>query len=469
MKKTICIVLSALTALAVFAGCQKTPENPLIVEKNMENMLEKAQETEHSESDNLSLKEKTQVSFEELAFEETDENVTISAHAAIQVPDGKEMSIIRVKPGDFTQEQITALWNELIGQKEMLKEQNQLTKAEIENEILFHKERINKAESEEEKSYHEEQIAYYTGLYDTAPESIVPEPADGNLESFDNGSGTAYTGIRAVSADGLIRFSAENSYQGEDGIRHDATFYYSRSYENETEIIDRQPEIETIEVSIDDKTVPKEALGLKLSPIEAAEQINAFFETVNLPFAAAEMTLKHDKDNNTWYYSAFGTRLVGYIPSAFILGESYYEQRDGNNSYMESWNYETVTVSVDDSGIRGVSWEYPVKIIENVVDNSSLLPFSDIQDIFKKMMFVTYKFQARDIDALILDVTDIRLESIRVIEQNAKERQGLLVPAWNFYGTRTRQSGEDRDTTSKMILLSVNAIDGTIIDVSKGY
>ena len=52
MKKTICIVLSALTALAVFAGCQKTPENPLIVEKNMENMLEKAQETEHSESDN---------------------------------------------------------------------------------------------------------------------------------------------------------------------------------------------------------------------------------------------------------------------------------------------------------------------------------------------------------------------------------------------------------------------------------
>lgn len=181
------------------------------------------------------------------------------------------------------------------------------------------------------------------------------------------------------------------------------------------------------------------------------------------------MTLKHDKDNNTWYYSAFGTRLVGYIPSAFILGESYYEQRDGNNSYMELWNYETVTVSVDDSGIRGVSWEYPVKIIENVVDNSSLLPFSDIQDIFKKMMFVTYKFQARDIDALILDVTDIRLESIRVIEQNAKERQGLLVPAWNFYGTRTRQSGEDRDTTSKMILLSVNAIDGTIIDVSKGY
>lgn len=53
--------------------------------------------------------------------------------------------------------------------------------------------------------------------------------------------------------------------------------------------------------------VPKEAYGLTLSPAEAAEQINTFFETVNLPFAVAEMTLKHDKDNNTWYYSAFCT------------------------------------------------------------------------------------------------------------------------------------------------------------------
>lgn len=469
MKKTICILLAALTALTVLSGCRKTPESPPVVEKKMENMLEKAQETEHSEKDNLSLKEKTQISIEELAFEETDENVTISVHAAVQVPDGNEMSIIRVTPGDFTQDQITALWNELIGQKEMLKEQNQLTKAEIENEILFHKEKINKAESEEEKSYHEEQLTYYTDLYNTAPESIVPEPADGNLESFDNGSGTAYTGIRTVSADGRIRFSAENSYQGKDGIRHDATFYYSRSYENKTEIIDRQPEIETIEVSIDDKTVPKEALGLRLSPIEAAEQINAFFETVNLPFAASEMMLKNDKDNNTWKYTAFCTRLAGDIPSAFILGESYYEQQDGSNSYMESWNYETVTISVDDSGIQGISWEYPVEMIEKVVDDSSLLPFSDIQNIFRKMMFVTYKFQARDIDALILDVTDIRLESLRIIEQNANERQGLLVPVWNFYGTRSRQYGDEEDTTSKMILLSVNAIDGTIIDISKGY
>lgn len=61
------------------------------------------------------------------------------------------------------------------------------------------------------------------------------------------------------------------------------------------------------------------------------------------------------------------------------------------------------------------------------------------------------------------------MENVRVIEQNADERQGLLVPVWNFYGTRSCQYGDEEDTTSKMILLSVNAVDGTIIDISRGY
>lgn len=469
MKKTICILLAAFMTLAVCSGCQKTPDNPLVVEKNMENMLEKAQETEHSENNDLSLKEKTQISFEEVSFEETDGNVSIFVNAQIQVPDGTEMNIICIKPGEFTQEQITPLWDALVNDMEMFEESVQLTKQEIEQAILFHKEAISKAEDEDVRAYHEEKLNYYNALYEEAPETSTPERVDGRLDVCDDGRGSEYTGIHAVSQDGMVRFSVENPYRGNDGIMHDARLEYSRLAAGTETPTDGAPNIESITVSLNDESVPKQAEGLALSPAAAVDLINDFFEKVNLPFAASEMMLKNDKDNNTWKYTAFCTRLAGDIPSAFILGESYYKQQDGSNSYMESWNYETVTVSVDDSGIRGISWEYPVEMIEKVVDDSSLLPFSDIQNIFRKMMFVTYKFQARDIDALILDVTDIRLESLRIIEQNADERQGLLVPVWNFYGTRSRQYGDEEDTTSKMILLSVNAIDGTIIDISKGY
>ena len=59
---------------------------------------------------------------------------------------------------------------------------------------------------------------------------------------------------------------------------------------------------------------------------------------------------------------------------------------------------------------------------------------------------------------------------LRIIEPNAAD-SGLLVPAWDFYGTRTIKyiDGAENATSSNMILLSVNAIDGTIIDLSKGY
>jgi len=107
--------------------------------------------------------------------------------------------------------------------------------------------------------------------------------------------------------------------------------------------------------------------------------------------------------------------------------------------------------------------------VENVVENSSLMPYSDIQDIFIKMMFITYEFQAQGAKSLKLDITDVKLETMRIVEQNAN-KSGLLVPVWNFYGTRTLEYNDDTsESTSKIILLCVNAINGSVIDISRGY
>ena len=42
---------------------------------------------------------------------------------------------------------------------------------------------------------------------------------------------------------------------------------------------------------------------------------------------------------------------------------------------------------------------------------------------------------------------------------------GLLVPAWNFYGGHEYMQLDDNSVP----LLSINAIDGSIIDIAKGY
>lgn len=97
------------------------------------------------------------------------------------------------------------------------------------------------------------------------------------------------------------------------------------------------------------------------------------------------------------------------------------------------------------------------------------MTYSDIQDIFDKMMFIIYEFQAQGAKSLRLDISGVKLETMRIVEQDAG-KSGLLVPVWNFYGTRTLEYNDGADnTTSNIILLCINAIDGSIIDIQKGY
>ena len=46
MKKVIAILLIAVMALGA-AACQKTPESPIVIGKNLDRLLEKAQGTEN--------------------------------------------------------------------------------------------------------------------------------------------------------------------------------------------------------------------------------------------------------------------------------------------------------------------------------------------------------------------------------------------------------------------------------------
>ena len=88
------------------------------------------------------------------------------------------------------------------------------------------------------------------------------------------------------------------------------------------------------------------------------------------------------------------------------------------------------------------------------------------------MMRVTWLPQTDGIAQLTLYVTGVRLELMRIREANSWS-SGLLIPAWNFFGVRERTFNADfdneTDRTIEIPLLSVNAIDGSIIDPYKGY
>ena len=99
-----------------------------------------------------------------------------------------------------------------------------------------------------------------------------------------------------------------------------------------------------------------------------------------------------------------------------------------------------------------------------------MLSFDEVMDIFRTMMPIRYA-SSYDDRLEIFEISDIRLELVRVLEQNA-QNSGLLVPVWCFYGTNHEEAKNDsnwQDVETYSCWLMINAIDGSIIDPQKGY
>lgn len=75
-----------------------------------------------------------------------------------------------------------------------------------------------------------------------------------------------------------------------------------------------------------------------------------------------------------------------------------------------------------------------------------------------------------------IDISKIRLEFNRIVEKNSIDF-GLLIPVWSFYGkvifinedgSETIRPGFYNDGRDE-IIVQINALDGSIIDLMKGY
>ncbi len=63
-----------------------------------------------------------------------------------------------------------------------------------------------------------------------------------------------------------------------------------------------------------------------------------------------------------------------------------------------------------------------------------------------------------------IKVTDVSLMYTRISEKDSFDT-GLIVPVWNFTGTVTDEFGQEKTGA----VLSINAIDGSVINQTLGY
>ena len=87
------------------------------------------------------------------------------------------------------------------------------------------------------------------------------------------------------------------------------------------------------------------------------------------------------------------------------------------------------------------------------------------------MFRVTYENYAGNDCVFSCKIEKVTLTLRRIMEQNNAEN-GFFVPVWDFYGTtQTTYKNEPPSEffSNNRPLLTINAIDGTVIDLNRGY
>jgi hypothetical protein len=143
---------------------------------------------------------------------------------------------------------------------------------------------------------------------------------------------------------------------------------------------------------------------------------------------------------------------------------------DDANAVSEPWMYEKIRIFVDDDGKYAYMWNGPCTVTKIINDKATLLPFDQIKEIFANMILLKYGDYIGD-DAsksISINITKIRLGLVRVTEKD-NNQYGILVPAWDFFGTYDEGNGYPIGYDGYESLLTINAVDGSIIDRSIGY
>ncbi len=494
--KTAAVLLAGLLIVCCFTtACQPTPEQPIVVNKNkdlVEEVKSEAVETDAETSSpgylgNLILPERYSFSSENEAA-----SLKISVDAQVDKPEADKMPFARVAPMTLTQDMVTGMFNYLFPDEKPIVPREQFTKSEIEEQILHYKKMISNGFDgepldDEQKADFEQGISDLEKEYETAPEE-EPEPVicDGTLQKKEFKEITCYE-LNAflsrpdndIGTNLFIRTGNDMSGMSVWYTNVDSTF--------STDGMVRVRE---------DGELPEAARGkLKLTLSEAVAKADGFFEAAGIDdvklFAAYVVDnhgTGHVDDNydpaSEYAYRLFYTHTVNGVPVSCHESDSA-----SGNEYTEPWFYESIEFTISDDGFLEIQWYEPGTVTEVIEEDAKLIDFDTAMQAFENAVTYTYgQYMDWGEDAqgtVDVSIDNIQLNLIRIREKDKPgEKAGLYVPAYVFYGSvkqKTEYKNEDYVYEGYMtssgggndfypgplMVMAVNAIDGSVIDTMK--
>lgn len=515
MKHKQCIIksllLGSMLALSV-SGCKKNPDNSIIKEKNMDNMIEEAQNTENG---TISVQEAAN-NYDSYQADINEEslNVTIHADAEVDIPEVDNLAVMRVAQAPVTQEMIDRLIAVTVNGKQLYDGSvlSIQTKKDIENEIAGLSE--SQAALEHNENYevmyaeYQLQIDEHEQKYQSAPDEVNWDDykSDGKLIDMSDipYQNDFYEWTKELNENGSICYVithegdaiyAQNNYERGNCLRYSkgtiGTVGISTCVTGNADLRAadkiggnsvnmiwnaKDPISDDIKNLYPNQTFKDANTSTTtLTKDEAIKKADDFLTQLgieNFEFYYGDIYNEAcfiDEGYGMGYRTYYILQYIRKIDDVFVTYDNASKHEEGwqGDAYVKKdWGNEIIEFRINDDGIIDFRYETPIEITDTVVEKSALKSFDEVKDIFEQMAPVTYASND-DMQKVEINIDRVVLGYARISEPDSYDT-GLMVPVWDFIGTK-KYIYDGYYSKEYKSILTINAIDGTVINRELGY
>lgn len=181
-------------------------------------------------------------------------------------------------------------------------------------------------------------------------------------------------------------------------------------------------------------------------------------------------------------YMFFFTRTIDGLQETYV--DPTYTNMFIADNYADLWQPETIGVAVNDSGVVLLQYDNQPAKSKTVSKGVTIKPFTEIMNIFKQQIDLQGAWQDKEDPSVVsrsVTIRKIELGGMRIISKG-KQGEYLYIPVWSFFGDVTSyhakgqgdlgQQDAKGGTTSRELfqcVLTINALDGSVIDRARGY
>ncbi|MDR1564702.1 MAG: DUF6034 family protein [Oscillospiraceae bacterium] len=311
---------------------------------------------------------------------------------------------------------------------------------------------ITKEETLEIKAGFEIELDYLQKKLPSAPEAFVQKLSNGKLKTYEDMYG-GYTELLNVETkiengkklvlsidkkEGISKYYTPNRVEY-NIINNNKGFLFAYNDWNQTDINE-----------------------INLSKEDAIEKTKSFLNEIGFTGmnffdigAVSHVNLENlEMDETDKCYGVTFTRIINSIQLGMV-----------NNISHTPYHEETITVAVSDNGIEGFSYISPKRVTGTISENIKLLPFAEIQSVFKtQSKFNNIEdFLYDDIDKI--NITRVELNYAYI--QSDKDAEFKITPVWDFFGDPVMNDDDDTYNLARAKYNSFLTIDAVTGDVVK--